>query len=381
MNNVHLQSITFAYDSVTAVDHVELTVNEGEFFALLGPSGSGKTTLLRLIAGFLQPQEGSVMVGDRSLVNVPIYRRNIGFVFQNYALFPHMSVAKNVAFGLENQKLAKSEIDRRVAEVLDLVELGTMASRRPRELSGGQQQRVALARAIVTEPSVLLLDEPLAALDKKLRTQMQVELRELQQRLGITTIFVTHDQEEAMTLADRIAVMDRGRIVQVGPPRQVYEHPRSLFVCNFVGETNLFEGVVVAVGDAVGDDARNGDGQMIVVEASGGHRIAARTTSPVSVGETVAAAVRPEKVRLERSRSDAEIVLVGVIQHIAYVGTSQNYHVRLEDGTVAIVFEQSGLQAQPVSIGDSVWLTWSPSDTLILANSSGRISTFSSEKT
>ena len=362
MNSVHLRSITFSYDTVTAVDHVELTVNEGEFFALLGPSGSGKTTLLRLIAGFLQPQSGDITIGDRSLVNVPIYRRNIGFVFQNYALFPHMSVAKNVAFGLENQKLAKSEIDRRVAEVLDLVELGAMASRRPRELSGGQQQRVALARAIVTEPNVLLLDEPLAALDKKLRTQMQVELRELQQRLGITTIFVTHDQEEAMTLADRIAVMDRGRIAQVGPPRQVYEHPRSLFVCDFLGEANFFEGVVIS--EARGEQA---GGAAVVIETVEGHRIVARGAELLAPGEPVTAAVRPEKVRLVRSRPDAEIALAGQIQHIAYVGTSQNYHVRLDDGAMVIVFEQSGLQSTPPAIGDSVWLTWPPADTLILA--------------
>ena len=364
MNSVHLRSITFSYDETTAIDHVELTVDEGEFFALLGPSGSGKTTLLRLIAGFLQPQSGDITIGDRSLVNVPIYRRNIGFVFQNYALFPHMSVAKNVAFGLENQKLAKSDIDRRVAEVLGLVELGAMASRRPRELSGGQQQRVALARAIVTEPNVLLLDEPLAALDKKLRTQMQVELRELQQRLGITTIFVTHDQEEAMTLADRIAVMDRGRIAQVGPPRQVYEHPRSLFVCDFLGEANFFEGVVSR--GARGEGAR-GEEEAIVIDTAGGHRIVARGAETLAPGEPVTAAVRPEKVRLVRSRPDEEIALSGQIQHIAYVGTSQNYHVRLDDGTMVIVFEQSGLQSAPPAIGDSVWLTWPPADTLILA--------------
>jgi spermidine/putrescine ABC transporter ATP-binding subunit len=370
MNNVHLQSITFSYDDVIAVDHVELTVHEGEFFALLGPSGSGKTTLLRLIAGFLQPQEGDVTVGDRSLVNVPIYRRNIGFVFQKYALFPHMSVAKNVAFGLENQKLAKTEIDRRVAEVLALVELGGMASRRPSELSGGQQQRVALARAIVTEPSVLLLDEPLAALDKKLRTQMQVELRELQQRLGITTIFVTHDQEEAMTLADRIAVMDRGRIAQVGPPRQVYEHPQSLFVCNFVGEANILEGVV-----------ERADEDRIVVDVGGEHRVVAEPAgkgenvdgshSEISVGEPITVAVRPEKVRLHRAPIDAPILLPGQIQHIAYVGTSQNYYVALDsetktNGLQMIVFEQSGLHVEPPEIGDQIFLTWDAKQTLIL---------------
>ncbi len=370
MNSVHLQSITFSYGETTAVDRVELTVDEGEFFALLGPSGSGKTTLLRLIAGFLQPQSGDITIGDRSLVNVPIYRRNIGFVFQNYALFPHMSVAKNVAFGLENQKLVKSEIDHRVAEVLDLVELGAMASRRPRELSGGQQQRVALARAIVTEPSVLLLDEPLAALDKKLRTQMQVELRELQQRLGITTIFVTHDQEEAMTLADRIAVMDRGRIAQVGPPRQVYEHPHTRFVCDFLGEANILEGVVERIdGDQVVVDV--GGENRIVTESTGKGHDAGIAASAIAVGDPLTVAVRPEKVRLHRVPVDAPISLPGQIQHIAYVGTSQNYYVSLDtgiqtNGTQMIVFEQSGLHTDPPEIGDSVWLTWSPTDTLVL---------------
>jgi spermidine/putrescine ABC transporter ATP-binding subunit len=355
MNEVHLTNVTFRYREVVAADDVTLHVQPGEFFALLGPSGSGKTTVLRLIAGFLQPQHGSIIIGGRDMTGVPTYDRAIGFVFQNYALFPHMSVAQNIAFGLESRRLPRHLIAGRVAETLDLVQLTGLDERRPAQLSGGQQQRVALARAIVTQPSVLLLDEPLAALDKKLRTEMQVELRALQRRLGITTLFVTHDQEEALTLADRLAVMNHGRIIQMGPAREVYERPRTRFVTDFLGEANLFAGKVTAITD----------GQAAITLASG-EVILALVQPGLQVGQPVVWAVRPENVRLFLQPPAAPFILPATVQHIAYMGASVDYHLVLADGAPLIVFEQSGLQTTAPQVGERIFLTWNPIHTLIL---------------
>lgn len=359
MNEVQLQHVTYRYGEVIAADNVTLLVEKGEFFALLGPSGSGKTTILRLIAGFLQPQQGEIMIGGQPIVGAPPYARNIGFVFQNYALFPHLTVAQNVAFGLESRRVPTAVVGQRVAEALDLVQLTGLGNRRPAQLSGGQQQRVALARAIVTQPSILLLDEPLAALDKKLRVEMQVELRELQQRLGITTLFVTHDQEEALTLADRIAVMNRGKIVQVGPAREVYERPRTRFVTDFLGEANLFAGKVTTISKGQASIALPSDEVILALAQPG-----------LQVGQLVVWAVRPENIRLFLQPPAAPFVLAARVQHIAYMGASVNYHVTLADGTPLIIFEQSGLQVRPPQVGERVFLTWNPIHTLLLEEDS-----------
>lgn len=355
MNEVMLDHVTFRYGPVVAADDVTLHVKGGEFFALLGPSGSGKTTILRLIAGFIQPQSGTITIGDRAMTGVPIYDRQIGFVFQSYALFPHMTVAQNVAFGLESQRLRADKIEQRVAEVLDLVQLSGLGDRRPGQLSGGQQQRVALARAIVTQPRVLLLDEPLAALDKKLRTEMQVELRELQQRLAITTLFVTHDQEEALTLADRIAVMNNGRIIQEGAARSVYERPQTRFVTDFLGEANIFAGRVVRSDDA---------GVAIAINEA--DTILAASESGLSSGAPVVCAVRPEHVRLHPEPPADGFKLPATVQHVAYHGPSLDLHLALRDGAPFIVFAQSGLLPATPRPGEQVWLTWQPAHTLVL---------------
>ncbi|MGD8854708.1 MAG: ABC transporter ATP-binding protein, partial [Chloroflexota bacterium] len=283
---VELSDVTKAFGEIIAVERMSLSISDGEFFSLLGPSGCGKTTTLRMIAGFERPTVGEVYIKSQPMAQIPAYRRPVNTVFQNYALFPHMTVAQNVAFGLEMKKIAKSEIQRRVSEILELVQLPGMGDRRPKQLSGGQQQRVALARALVNRPDVLLLDEPLGALDLKLRKAMQLELKQIQSEVGITFIYVTHDQEEALTMSDRIAVMSDGLVQQVGLPRDIYEHPANRFVADFIGETNFISGEVCELAEMV--TVRVGE-----VELSGsanGHAIAK--------GEQVTLAIRPEKINL-----------------------------------------------------------------------------------
>jgi iron(III) transport system ATP-binding protein len=252
-SGVAIEEVSFSYGDNLIIDNVSLDIAKGEFFAFLGPSGSGKTTLLRLIAGFGIPSSGRILIDGRDVTPLPPWSRNVGMVFQNYALWPHMTVSKNVAFGLERRRLTKAEIKRKVADVLKLVGLAEFADRRPAQLSGGQQQRVALARTLVIEPSVLLLDEPLSNLDAKLRIEMRSELRQLQQKIGITTVYVTHDQEDANAVADRIAVLDRGRIQQVGTPIELYDHPASRFVAGFLGTANMIDGEVQENGRFVAD--------------------------------------------------------------------------------------------------------------------------------
>jgi spermidine/putrescine ABC transporter ATP-binding subunit len=282
-----IQGVTRRFGEQTAVDRVELQVGPGEFLGLLGPSGCGKTTLLRMIAGFLIPDAGRIVCAGQDITALPPFARNLGVVFQNYALFPHMTAAENVGYGLKVRGLGRGEIGTRVLAALDRVNLAHAADRLPSQLSGGMQQRVALARAMVIEPRILLLDEPLSALDKNLREEMQVELRLLQQRVGITTIFVTHDQEEAMTLSDRIAVMQAGRIMQLGTPEEVYRRPTSRFVATFLGTTNLLTGTV----------AGHADGAVSVV-LEGGATVQASTRTPPEAGTPVQLAVRPEAVAL-----------------------------------------------------------------------------------
>lgn len=355
MTQINLDHVTFKYGDLAAVDDVSLTINTGEFFALLGPSGSGKTSILRLIAGFAQPQSGSITLGDEVVNHLPPYRRSVGVVFQNYALFPHMTVTQNIAFGLQTQQVDKATIRDRVDEMIELVQLHGTDARRPAELSGGQQQRVALARALVTQPRVLLLDEPLAALDKKLRTQMQVELKSIQRQFGISTLFVTHDQEEAMSLADRIGVIRAGQLEQIAKPRTLYDRPNTRFVADFLGQSNVFSGAVTAV-----------DSNALTFTTVAGDAIRVQFTQPPAFGDNVTAIVRPEKMYISEAASAELNSIQATVKHINYLGTSLEYHLERSDGSALIVFEQSSLRESPVEVGEAVTLTWKPEHTLIL---------------
>ena len=347
MSEVRVVDCDKRYGRVAALDGVTLTFVNGEFFGLLGPSGSGKTTLLRAIAGFIELDRGRVLLDGDDIGHVPVHKRDIGMVFQNYALFPHMTVFDNVAFGLSVRKMAADEIKRRVDEILGLVRLSGLQERKPRQLSGGQQQRVALARALVTRPKVLLLDEPLGALDKHLREEMQVELRRIQREVGITTIFVTHDQEEAMTLCDRIAIMNQGGIVQIGPPLEVYEHPINRFAAGFLGVANFLEGRVASVS---GGEAR-------VDLTLGGQAVA--TADGFKPGDAAVLAVRPEKIGIEAGQSAAGVNrLGGKVIGAVFSGSSTTYRVQVGDQTLA-VFQQNAAPRR-LEIDDPVTLHWSP---------------------
>ena len=322
-----------AYGPVAALDGVSLEVAAGEFLTILGPSGSGKTTLLKVVAGFEFPDAGRVVLGARDISDLPANRRNIGMVFQNYALFPHMTVARNVAFPLAMRRMARPEIARRVAEALRLVELGGYEDRLPAQLSGGQQQRVALARAIVFDPTVLLLDEPFGALDRKLREAMQLEVRRLQRRLGLTTVFITHDQEEALVLSDRIAVMQAGRIRQAGAPGEVYERPADEFVAAFVGESNLLGGRVLAP-DRV---ALDGGGEVRVAAAGNG---------------AVRLLIRPEHIRLGAGAANA---FAGTVIESIYLGAGHKLRVRIDGGLELLLRGEQGART-----GDAVTVGFAP---------------------
>jgi spermidine/putrescine transport system ATP-binding protein len=343
--DVRLDRVVKRFDGVVAVDGISLEIAPGSFFALLGPSGCGKTTTLRMIGGFEQPSEGVVYLGGRDVVGLPPYKRDVNTVFQSYALFPHMTVLDNVAFGLRRKGFRKGEIEGRVREALELVHLTGREGARPRELSGGQQQRVALARALVNNPRVLLLDEPLGALDLKLRKQMQLELKRIQHEVGITFVHVTHDQEEAMTMADRIAVMNEGRIEQLGPPTELYERPRTAFVAGFLGASNLLEGVVERSGVV-----RLGDGTEVHADTRG-------ATGPVAVG------VRPEKLRL---RGEGANRLHGTIRETAYVGVATQLLVDTPAGVVTVFHQNADAGAGLPAVGESVTLSWAPESTFVV---------------
>ena len=320
---IRFENVTKRFGDFTAVDDLSLTVYEREFFALLGASGCGKTTLLRMLGGFEQPTSGRIFLDGQDLKGIPPYRRPVNMMFQSYALFPHMTVEANIAFGLKQDGMPKAEIAERVAQMLKLVKLEQFARRKPHQLSGGQRQRVALARSLAKRPKVLLLDEPLGALDKKLREETQFELVDLQYELGLTFIIVTHDQEEAMTMADRIAIMDKGKVLQVATPAEVYEAPSCRFVAEFVGSVNMFEGTVVEAGSAA--RLRDSSGAQFLVADSG----------DASPGDTVWLAVRPEKLRITRERpSEAENALEGEVWDIAYLGDMTVYNVKLADGRI-----------------------------------------------
>jgi spermidine/putrescine ABC transporter ATP-binding subunit len=350
MSAVEVRNAVKRYGTVAALDHVSVAVPEGEFFGLLGPSGSGKTTLLRAIAGFVVPDSGEIRIDGQRIEGVPVHKRGIGMVFQNYALFPHLSVFDNVAFGLQVRGVASGEIGSRVTESLRLVRLSGLEERRPRQLSGGQQQRVALARALVTRPKVLLLDEPLGALDKRLRQEMQVELKLIQRTVGITTIFVTHDQEEALTLSDRIAILSDGRLVQVGPPAEVYERPATRFAAEFLGEANLFAGRV--------------DGNALRTAAG----LSIASARPLPGGAEALIAVRPEKIQLAEPgarTADGVNRIEGRILRSIYSGSSIAYRIEVP-GQELTVFEQNRA-ARARKEGAAVALLWAPEHSIPVA--------------
>ena len=353
---IRLSNLTKHFGEVTAVDDVSLTIGSGEFFSLLGPSGCGKTTTLRMIGGFDLPTAGSVHLRGHDVTRDPPDRRPVNMVFQSYALFPHLDVSGNIAFGLRRRGVDSAEIRRRTADILEQVGLAGYERRRPHELSGGQQQRVALARALVNEPNVLLLDEPLGALDLKLRKRLQVELKRIQRDVGITFVYVTHDQEEALTMSDRIAVMDRGRIVQVGAPEDLYDRPATSFVADFIGTTNLLSGTVEALGPDVATVCLESGDRCVI--ASGSRR----------PGDAVHVSVRPESIAIE-ARNGGESTprgLLAEVEQVAYLGASVQYHVRTDGGLRLSVL--AGKAGSRFSSGDTVTLVWAPTDALVLGD-------------
>ena len=351
---ISIRGVVKRFGAVTAVDGADLSVRDGELFTLLGPSGCGKTSLLRLLAGFYQPDEGEIRFGERVVSGLPPYERNIGMVFQNYALWPHMTVAGNVAYGLKLRKLGGAEIATRLAEGLRKVNLTGYESRYPGQLSGGQQQRVALARALVLNPDILLLDEPLSNLDAKIRVQVRAEIRKLQQELGITTIYVTHDQEEALSLSDRVAVMKDGRVLQVGRPKELYERPRTRFVADFVGTNNLVPGRVSGRAGA----------ELMVDTAVG----TLRAVSDVSVGERCVLAIRPENVTVDAGAgSGAGNVVRGRVSFVSYLGSALRYDVEAGSGQVLKADIRDPWHHEPLSIGREVAVSFPASATLAVA--------------
>jgi spermidine/putrescine transport system ATP-binding protein len=344
--DVRLDTVTKRFDDVVAVDRLTLEVPRGSFFALLGPSGCGKTTTLRMIGGFEEPTEGVIYLGERDVTGLPSYRRDVNTVFQSYALFPHLSIFENVAFGLRRRGIKGNDLRGQVTKILELVQLSGFERRKPRQLSGGQQQRVALARALVNSPRVLLLDEPLGALDLKLRKEMQLFIKALQHDLGITFIHVTHDQEEAMTMADSIAVMNAGHIEQLGSPDDLYEHPATPFVARFLGVSNLLEG------DAQGDGVvRLKDGTAVHAPAAGDRR------------GLVAVGIRPEKIRLGAGEENS---LAGEIRERAYIGVSTQYIVDTPHGAITVYVQNTDPSAGAIQPGKQVTISWSPEATFVV---------------
>ncbi|MFO1158697.1 MAG: ABC transporter ATP-binding protein [Reyranellaceae bacterium] len=343
-----LSGVRKRYDAVVAVDDLDLDLRTGEFLTLLGPSGSGKTTTLMMVAGLQQPDAGTITLNGASVAGLPPYRRDIGMVFQNYALFPHMTVRRNVGFPLEMRGVGRDEIGRLVAEALQLVKLPDHGDRLPRQLSGGQQQRVALARALVYRPALLLMDEPLGALDRKLREQLQLEIKRVHRERGISVLYVTHDQEEALTMSDRIAVFNHGRIDQIGTPEELYDRPQTRFVAEFIGDTNFLSGRVVTV---------SAEGVCDVDTAAG--RIKASIRQPITAGVAVSVAVRPERVALAPAQGEAA-GLAGTIVDVIFLGTARKYVVRLADGSECVALRQ--VSDRPFDVQDNaVRLSW-PAD-------------------
>ena len=354
VEDLHLVNLTKSFGDFKAVDNLTLTIPAGSFFALLGPSGCGKTTTLRMVAGLEEPTSGQIKLGQDDITNLPPYKRWVNTVFQSYALFPHLTIYENVAFGLRRQKA--KDIDNQVKAMLELVELTTQAQKKPQQLSGGQQQRVAVARALINEPDVLLLDEPLGALDLKLRRQMQLELKRIQTEVGITFVHVTHDQEEAMTMADTIAVMNEGKIEQMGSPIQIYEHPKTAFVANFLGQTNLFEGTVAGI-----------EGDELAVKVKDVVFHVPLTSTEIRSGRIVFG-VRPEKVKIvdQGKTGLPKNQINGSIKLTAFVGVSTQYEVITNWGQEISAFEQNIDPSDLGRPGQAVTLAWEPRHTFVL---------------
>lgn len=359
---VRISGVSKIFDGYAAVNNISLDIYKGEFFALLGPSGCGKTTLLRMLAGFETPTSGHIFLEGEDLAGIPPYQRPVNMMFQSYALFPHMSVEKNIAFGLKQEHLNKREIAERVEEVIAMVQLEKFAKRKPHQLSGGQRQRVALARSLVKKPKMLLLDEPLAALDKKLRQQTQFELMNIQEKVGITFVIVTHDQEEAMTVSTRIAVMNHGEIVQVATPTEIYEAPNSRYVADFIGDINLLEGRV----------AEPDNGGIWIESQDAGKRIHAGVAPQVRRGSQVWLALRPEKITVskEAPSNSGTNYITGVVWDIGYLGNLSVYHVKLDGGKMvtSVQTNQQRVIERPITWEDRVFLSWAPDAGVVLLN-------------
>jgi spermidine/putrescine transport system ATP-binding protein len=355
---IRLTDLTKHFRDVRAVDRVSMDIRSGEFFSMLGPSGCGKTTTLRMIGGFELPTAGRIELRGRDVTTDPPDKRPVNMVFQNYALFPHLDVHENIAFGLRRKGVERSDTRRRVGEALDLVHLGGYDRRKPNQLSGGQQQRVALARALVNRPNVLLLDEPLGALDLKLRKALQIELKRVQTEVGITFVYVTHDQEEALTMSDRIAVMRGGRVEQLGTPEELYERPRTRFVADFIGTSNLLSGTVEAI-----------HGPNAVVRLSSGETCLTTAAAGITVGRSVELSVRPETVVLDARNgsgpSDQPGSIPAAVEQVAYLGGNVQYLVRSGGGlSITALASKAGPR---IPVGGAVDVTWSPGDALVLA--------------
>ncbi|MDX5626505.1 MULTISPECIES: putrescine ABC transporter ATP-binding subunit PotG [unclassified Brenneria] len=356
---LEVRNLTKSFDGQAAVDDVSLTIYKGEIFALLGASGCGKSTLLRMLAGFEHPTQGQIVLDGQDLSLVPPYQRPINMMFQSYALFPHMTVEKNIAFGLKQDRLSRSEIKDRVEEMLTLVHMQEFAGRKPHQLSGGQRQRVALARSLAKRPKLLLLDEPMGALDKKLRDRMQLEVVDILERVGVTCVMVTHDQEEAMTMAGRIAIMNRGKFVQIGEPEEIYEHPNTRFSAEFIGSVNMFEGVLT----------ERRDDELIIRSPGLVHPLKVDSDVSIVDGVPVYIALRPEKIMLcDRTPADGCNFAVGEVVHIAYLGDLSIYHVRLNSGQIISAQLQNADRYRKGSPtwGDEVRLCWDADSCVVL---------------
>ncbi|HEX3849072.1 MAG TPA: ABC transporter ATP-binding protein [Steroidobacteraceae bacterium] len=354
-----IESVNKAFGAFTAVDSVNLKIYKGEMFALVGASGCGKTTLLRMLAGFATPSAGRIMIEDVDMTNVPPHERPVNMMFQSYALFPHMTVADNVGYGLRRLDLDKTVKKERVSEALEMVQLAALGKRKPHQLSGGQRQRVALARALIRRPKVLLLDEPLSALDKKLREQTQFELMNIQSQVGITFVFVTHDQDEAMALSTRIAVMNRGQVLQVGTPSEIYEFPQSRFVADFIGTTNLFEGTV----------SGTEPGHLIVQSNEAGCELIVDELGRFGAGQRVWVALRPEKIRLSKApHGDARNQVRGTVWELGYLGNRSTYRIKTATGKMVTVFAQNDRRTSEWTFdwSDEVYLSWTANCAVVL---------------
>jgi spermidine/putrescine transport system ATP-binding protein len=351
-----LKNLTKSFGEFNAVDDLSLVIPKGSFFALLGPSGCGKTTTLRMVAGLEEPTSGAIFVGETEITDMKPYRRPVNTVFQNYALFPHLTIFENIAFGLRRRGITDAEVKAAVDKVLNLIELPELAGRKPNQLSGGQQQRIAVARAIVNRPALLLLDEPLGALDLKLRRQMQIELKWIQTEIGITFVHVTHDQEEAMTMADTIAVMNKGKIEQMGTPEELYDSPKTSFVANFLGQSNLIPGKV-----------SGSDGDNLVVDLFG-TKVGVPKSRNSATSDSVLVGVRPEKFRIaaEGKATHGNVLTGGVVSDVSYIGVSTQYQVEMPWGKEVMVFEQNDDDEEMLRKGAKVVLSWEPIFTFAL---------------